>query len=170
MIPPLYVEWQHKALSIFLQKKALYGESWRELSLPSFTDLLYIKASRIRTLLQGDSPSATGESPTADWLALVNYAALALAKLRDLEPQTALPQLYEEAQALLEKKNADYGDAWQHLRPLAFIEFILMKLARIRQMDSNPQSHALAITDNLFDVVNYALLYLSRYGDPLAAP
>lgn len=168
MLPPAYPLWRQKALDIFSQKYAQYGESWNELSLPSLIDLLYIKASRIRTLLRGEGAAATGESPIYDWIALANYAALALAKLRQVPPRESLSAMYAEAQALLEKKNADYGDAWQHMRPLAFVEFILMKLARLRQMDSAPEENASAIADNLFDILNYALLYLSRYGDTLA--
>jgi hypothetical protein len=160
------VSWAEQAQRIFQEKKAQYGESWAELSLPSFVDLLYIKAQRIRTLLlKGES--ATGEAPLYDWLALANYAGLALLKLRHVQApiEEALSTLYLEAQRLLARKNADYGDAWQHMRPLAFIEFILMKLSRLRQMDQEVAQHAPSIQDNLFDILNYALLYLSRYGN-----
>lgn len=155
------------ALSIFSQKYQQYGESWMELSLPSLVDLLHIKASRIRSLMQSGQPAATGESPLHDWLALANYAALAIARLRQTDP-TELSKIFTEAWEILKRKNADYGDAWLHMRPLAFIEFILMKLARIRQMDALPELHAASITDNLFDIINYALLYLTRYGDAYA--
>ncbi|MCS6895505.1 MAG: DUF1599 domain-containing protein [Bacteroidia bacterium] len=164
---PAYTHWQHIALDIFSQKYHQYGESWSELSLPSLVDILYIKASRIRTLMQSNAPAATGESSLNDWLALANYAALTIARLRHLSPDH-LSQIYAEAEALLERKNADYGNAWQHMRPLAFIEFILMKLARIRQMDASPATYADSISDNLFDIINYAFLYLSRYGDTTA--
>jgi len=169
VLPPTYPTWREKAIATFREKYSQYGESWSELSLPSLIDLMYIKAHRVRTLMQSNSPAATGESPVHDWLALANYAALTLAQLRSLAPERALPDLYAEAEQLLEKKNADYGDAWLHMRPLAFIEFILMKLARLRQMDSAPDIHATSIADNLFDIINYALLYLSRYGDTTAA-
>ncbi|MCS6789766.1 MAG: DUF1599 domain-containing protein [Bacteroidia bacterium] len=159
-----YEKWQEQALSIFHQKQTQYGESWEVLSLPSLIDLLTIKAQRIHTLMKQTTPQ-TGEPPLQDWLALINYATLTLLRLRGNSEPTALvlPKILSEAAQLLQRKNADYGDAWQTMRPLAFIEFILMKLLRIRHMDSQPEAHRQAIEDNLFDIINYALLYLSRY-------
>ncbi|MCX7605924.1 MAG: DUF1599 domain-containing protein [Bacteroidia bacterium] len=172
MIPSGYTRWREKASQVFTSKRDQYGESWSELSLPSFVDLLYVKAQRIRTLVQSGGKTATGESTLADWLALANYAALALLRLRGVQSpvEEALSSLYQEAESLLTRKNADYGDAWSHMRPLAFVEFILMKLARLRKMDTDPARHAIAIEDNLFDIMNYALLYLVRYGDESLAP
>ncbi|MCS7162502.1 MAG: DUF1599 domain-containing protein [Bacteroidia bacterium] len=166
MLPPLYTEWQDKAHRTFLVKRAQYGESWRYLSLPSLIDLLLIKAQRIHTLLRNAALPATGEPPVEDWLSLVNYAALAILKLRASHAPTeeALKDILEQARRLLACKNADYGEAWRHMRPLAFIEFILMKLERIRHMDSQPDKNEDAIIDNLLDIMNYALLYLTGYG------
>lgn len=175
MVLPLeYAEWVRQAQAVFRAKRSQYGESWAELSFSSLVDLLYIKAQRIRTLLQYGGPPATGESPLHDWLALANYAALAALRL-DGQPdipnlEEGLAVLYREAQDLLKRKNADYGEAWKHLRPLAFIEFILMKLARIRQMDADLAQYAPVIRDNLLDILNYALLYLVRYGDASVTP
>jgi len=169
VLPPAYGDWVRRAEAVFRAKRSQYGESWAELSFPSLVDLLYIKAQRIRTLLKQGGPPATGESPLHDWLALANYAALAALRLthgyKHTNIEEGLATLYQEAQALLERKNADYGEAWRHMRPLAFIEFILMKLARIRQMDEDLPHQAPAIRDNLLDIINYAFLYLIRYGD-----
>ncbi|MCS7189237.1 MAG: DUF1599 domain-containing protein [Bacteroidia bacterium] len=168
MIPQEYLMWQARAQEIFMQKNADYGNSWEELSLPSFTDLLYIKACRIRTLLLKDSVSpATGESAIYDWIALVNYATLAIRCLRkgySSSLQEQIEKIWQEAENILERKNSDYGSAWQHIRPLAYIEFILMKIARIRSLDTAPEKNAALIEDNLFDIINYAFLYLARYG------
>lgn len=172
-IPPEYAHWREQSLAVFRQKQAQYGESWRVLSLPSLIDLLFIKARRLQTLYKqnrADAP-ATGESPIEDWLSLVNYSAIALMGLEapsngtegnknfDLSPAFRLAQDYAM------RKNADYGDAWQDMRPLAYVEFILMKLSRIRQMDSDLGRYRSAIQDNLIDIINYALLFLCRYGN-----
>ncbi len=173
VLPPAYEDWARQAQAVFRAKRNQYGESWAELSFPSLVDLLYIKAQRIRTLLQQGGRPATGESPLHDWLALANYAALAALHLTDgynhSHIEEGLATLHQEAQALLERKNADYGGAWRHMRPLAFIEFILMKLARIRQMDGDLPQNAPTIRDNLLDIINYAFLYLVRYGDTSVA-
>lgn len=164
MLPSDYERWQTRALRIFEQKREQYGESWEILSLPSLIDLITIKAQRIHTLMKQNT-SQTGEPPLYDWLALINYAALALLRLRGSRdaPTSALSHIFTEAVELLQRKNADYGNAWQAMRPMAFIEFILMKLQRIRHMDGQPDLYRQAIEDNLLDIINYALLYLSLY-------
>lgn len=164
---PAYAHWQAQALKIFQQKHTQYGESWAVLSLPSLIDLMLIKARRIQTLMQQGGHPATGEPPLYDWLALANYAGLALLRLRQVHGpmEEALPEVFQEAASLLEKKNADYGEAWRDMRPLAFIEFILMKLVRLRSLDSDPERNRQAMADNFLDIINYAFLYLSLYGD-----
>lgn len=174
-LPPHYPEWLKKAQSIFFQKRQQYGESWQALSLPSLIDLLLIKAHRLRTLYQQNRQNnpATGEKPIEDWLSLVNYGALALSSL-DKYPEVPIEELVKRnlalAQQTLERKNADYGDAWRLMRPLAFAEFILMKLERLRQMDHDLDTHREAIRDNLIDIINYAILFLCRYGDEVRTP
>ncbi len=169
-VPPQYPEWLKKAQAIFTQKRQQYGESWRALSFPSLIDLLLIKAHRLRTLYQQNRQHkpATGEKPIEDWLSLVNYGALALASLgknTETPVEELVKQNLELAQHTLERKNADYGDAWRLMRPLAFAEFILMKLERLRQMDHDLYTHHGAIRDNLIDIINYAILFLCQYGD-----
>ncbi len=39
-----------RARDIFIKKMKDYGSAWRVLRMPSFTDQMYIKASRIRQL------------------------------------------------------------------------------------------------------------------------
>jgi len=169
-VPPEYNKWLKKAQAIFTQKRQQYGESWRALSFPSLIDLLLIKAHRLRTLYQQnrqDKP-ATGENPIEDWLSLVNYGAIALASLEknpEISVEELVKQNLELAQHTLERKNADYGDAWRLMRPLAFAEFILMKLERLRQMDHDLYTHHGAIRDNLIDIINYAILFLCQYGN-----
>ncbi len=172
-IPAEYAHWLERSLAVFRQKRQQYGESWQVLSLPSLIDLLFIKARRLQTLYsqnRAETP-ATGESPIEDLLSLVNYSAIALMVLQaqskaiDEATESHLSRAFELAQDYAMRKNADYGDAWRDMRPLAYVEFILMKLARIRQMDSDPARHQRAIQDNLIDIINYALLFLCRYGD-----
>lgn len=173
-VPPEYNKWVEKAQTIFFQKRQQYGESWRTLSFPSLIDLLLIKAHRLQTLYRQkrqDNP-ATGEKPIEDWLSIVNYGALALAAL-EKNPETAIEKSLADnldlARRTLAAKNTDYGDAWRLMRPLAFAEFILMKLERIRQMDHEPQKYHNPIRDNLIDIINYAILFLCQYGDEVRA-
>jgi len=172
-LPDNYLAWQQVALQTFHQKREQYGESWQALSFPSLIDLLVIKARRLWTLYgqqRSDKP-ATGESPTADWIALINYGTLSIATLEQAPSiMHAISNILQQAQETLEDKNTDYGDAWMAMRPLAFVEFILMKLERIRSMDHEPAQHLLAIRDNLIDIINYAILFLCKYGAATHTP
>ncbi|MGQ9864375.1 MAG: DUF1599 domain-containing protein [Bacteroidia bacterium] len=162
------------AYEVFQEKFALYGESWRHLRLHSLTDLLYNRALRIRNL--SDHPPATGEPPQADWWAIVNYSVLALWLLDEAWPHPATPETLldkyqktlHQAWQILQKKNADYGDAWQRMRPDSFIDFILMKLERIRHMDQQSPLPYQALHDNYTDILNYALLHQLRRESPPA--
>ncbi len=170
MVPPNYDKWLEQARQVFSAKHQQYGESWRALSFPSLVDLLTIKAHRLRTLYSQNRQNnpATGEGPIEDWLSLINYGALTLAaldKTTDMEIGERLTEKLKLARHTLAAKNADYGDAWRLMRPLAFAEFILMKLERIRQMDYDLHKYQAPIRDNLIDIINYAILFLCQYED-----
>jgi len=171
-VPPEYDKWIEEARLVFTGKRDQYGESWRALSFPSLIDLLTIKAHRLQTLYsqnRQDTP-ATGEKPVEDWLALINYGALALSAL-DKGPLSDISKRLAEklqlARHTLAAKNADYGNAWRLMRPLTFAELILMKLERIRQMDHDLDKHGASIRDNLIDIINYAILFLCQYGNEI---
>jgi len=174
-IPSEYDKWVGEARRIFTSKREQYGESWRVLSFPSLVDLLTVKAHRLQTLYRQnrqDTP-ATGEKPVEDWLSLINYGALALAALDEKSATDISESLTEKlnfARHTLAAKNADYGDAWRLMRPLAFAEFILMKLERIRQMDQELDKNKVSIRDNLIDIINYAILFLCQYGNEVRTP
>lgn len=164
----LYWQMASKAFDVFKEKFALYGDSWRHLRLHSLTDLLYNRALRIRNL--SNNSSATGESPQADWWGIINYSVLALWCLEGvwshLTTPEALFEMYQktlhQSWQVLQKKNADYADAWQSMRPDSFIDFILMKLERIRHMDQQTPLPHQSLHDNYIDILNYALLHQLR--------
>jgi hypothetical protein len=69
-----------KARDIFIKKMNDYGSAWRVLRLPSFTDQMYIKASRIRQL-QENNERKVNEDEIPEFLGLINYAVMALIQL-----------------------------------------------------------------------------------------
>ena len=102
-----------KAREIFVKKMKDYGSAWRVLRMPSFTDQMYIKASRIRQL-QESKERKVDESEIPEFLGLINYAAMALIQLDKgvaKEPDMNLDEavrLYDEkiaqAKKLMEAK------------------------------------------------------------------
>ncbi len=156
---------------IFLKKTADYGTSWRVLRMISILDQLFIKAKRIRTLQQ-TGISMVKEDVAGEFQAMVNYGVIGLIQL-DLHADTIedldtsiTGSLYDEkirvVKAVMEKKNHDYGEAWREMSQEGFVDLILMKLLRIRQILANEGKTLVSegMDSNLTDIINYSLFAL----------
>ena len=66
------------------------------------------------------------------------------------------------AKKLMEDKNHDYGEAWRSMSQQSFVDLILMKLQRIRQILNNDGKTIMSegIDANYLDIVNYAVFAL----------
>ncbi len=160
-----------KARDIFVKKMKDYGSAWRVLRMPSFTDQMYIKASRIRQL-QESGKRKVNESEIPEFLGLINYAAMALIQLDkgvaeqpDMSLEEAL-NLYNikiaQAKALMEAKNHDYGEAWRDMRISSITDLIIQKLYRVKQIEENKGKTTISegIDANYLDIINYAVFAL----------
>ena len=156
---------------IFIKKTQDYGTSWRVLRMISILDQLFIKAKRVRTLQQR-GVSLVKEDISGEFQAMVNYGVIGLIQLElntdiieDLDPLSAAA-LYDEkinfVRELMEKKNHDYGEAWREMSQEGFVDLILMKLLRIRQILNNDGKTLISegIDANLTDIINYAIFAL----------
>jgi hypothetical protein len=161
---------------IFIKKTRDYGTSWRVLRTISIADQLYIKARRIRTL-QETAEQKVGEDKAGEFTAMVNYGVIGLIQL-DLT--TAAPeelsaadagQLYdakmEQVRATMMAKNHDYGEAWREMSQESFVDLILMKILRIRQIVMNDGKTLISegIDSNFTDIINYSLFALILIGE-----
>ncbi|NBW32714.1 MAG: DUF1599 domain-containing protein [Cytophagia bacterium] len=159
--------------SLFEAKTRDYGTSWRVFRLPSLTDQLYIKACRIRNIEQkGYHRVSEGVRP--EWMALVNYAIMALIQLElgecSEEPLSIERALgYYDQQVtinrdLLANKNHDYGEAWREMRPTSLTDMVLVKLLRIKQIESNRGQAEVSegVEGGYRDILNYAVFALIR--------
>jgi hypothetical protein len=156
---------------IFLKKTADYGTSWRVLRMISILDQLYIKAKRIRTI-QEKGAQRVGEDLRGEFQAIVNYGVIGLIQLdmkedgvEDLSTdKTAI--FYDEkisfVKKIMENKNHDYGEAWREMSQESFVDLILMKLQRMRQILANDGKTLISegIDANLTDIINYAIFAL----------
>ncbi|HMH35145.1 MAG TPA: DUF1599 domain-containing protein [Puia sp.] len=156
---------------IFIKKTKDYGTSWRVLRTVSIMDQLFIKAQRIRTIQQ------TGKQKVADdiageFKAMVNYGVIGLIQLElktaSLEelPVEEAARRYDKKIDLVKKimldKNHDYGEAWREMSQEGFVDLILMKLLRIRQILANEGKTLISegIDANFVDIINYSLFAL----------
>ncbi len=165
---------------LYVRKAADYGTSWRVLRSISIVDQIYIKAWRIRQIQEMES-QMIDDSIESEFVGIVNYGIIALIQHFlpkdadiDLSADTA-KELYEqraaEIEALMLKKNHDYGEAWRAMSQASFVDLILVKLLRIRQIIAN--DGAVKVSEgadaNFADIVNYGIfaLILMNEEEPL---
>lgn len=156
---------------IFLKKTRDYGTSWRVLRLISVVDQIFIKAQRIRTI-QEKGEQKVEDNITSEFKGMVNYGVIGLIQL-DLNAEAIedlsigqVEQLYEskinQAKNTMLAKNHDYGEAWRNMSQQSFVDLILMKLLRIRQILLNDGKTLVSegIDANFIDIINYSLFAL----------
>jgi hypothetical protein len=68
---------------LMVAKNADYGDSWREMRLPSITDQILVKAYRIRSIEESEGSPKVSEGIASEYRDILNYCVFALIKLRD---------------------------------------------------------------------------------------
>lgn len=156
---------------IFLKKSADYGTAWRVLRTISIVDQIFIKAQRIRTI-QEKGQQRVADDISAEFKGIINYAVIGLIQLQlpaDAPEEMDLKEvssLYEKnvaiAKRLMQDKNHDYGEAWRSMSQESFVDLILMKLQRIRQILANEGKTIMSegVDANYLDIINYAVFAL----------
>lgn len=156
---------------IFVKKAMDYGTSWRVLRLISIVDQIFIKAQRIRTIQQ-KGEQKVGDDIKSEFKGIVNYGIIGLIQLEAQEgkmeevPVDIVSKWYDDkagfAQKVMNDKNHDYGEAWRDMSQESFVDLILMKLMRIRQILVNDGKTLISegIDANFVDIINYSLFGL----------
>jgi Nucleotide modification associated domain 1 len=156
---------------IFLKKTSDYGTAWRVLRTISITDQIYIKAQRIRTI-QENGHQKINDNIESEFCGIINYAIIGLIQLE--LPEDAPEELdvnevailynkqVNTAQELMQAKNHDYGEAWRSMSQESFVDLILMKLHRMRQIITNQGKTIISegLDANYLDILNYAVFAL----------
>ncbi len=162
---------------IFEKKMRDYGTAWRIMRPTSMTDQIMIKAKRIRSIeVKGESK--IDEGIRAEFVGIVNYAAMALIQLEkgvaenpEMEHAEAL-QLYKSkvlaAKNLMENKNHDYDEAWRSMRVSSFTDLILMKINRTKEIEDHGGATIISegVDANYMDMINYALFAIIKIDNP----
>lgn len=156
---------------IFIKKTKDYGTSWRVLRPISILDQLFIKAQRIRTI-QEKGKQMVADDIRDEFRGMVNYGVIGLIQLslqydavEDI-PVEKVEQWFDEkideTRSLMLKKNHDYGEAWRSMSQESFVDLIMMKLMRMRQIISNDGKTLISegLDANYHDIINYSLFAL----------
>lgn len=153
---------------IYSAKLGDYGPSWRVLRPEAMTDQLFIKAKRIRNI-QLSGHTAVGEGILPEFMGIVNYSIMGIIQLRhgfaekkDMTSDEALKaydEVADEAFALMTTKNTDYGEAWRDMRIASYVDLILAKILRVKEIEDNRGEVAVSegIDANYLDMLNYAI-------------
>lgn len=159
------------AASIFFKKTQDYGTAWRVLRPISIIDQIFIKAQRIRTI-QELGEQRVGDGIADEFKGIINYAVIGLMQLQlsanDPEEMTVEEvrprylQVVADTKKLMQDKNHDYGEAWRSMSQESFVDLILMKLQRMRQILSNDGKTLISegLDANFQDMLNYAVFAL----------
>lgn len=171
-----YDEVVEKCKNIFFKKNKDYGTAWRVLRTISIVDQIYIKAQRIRTI-QDLKQQKVGDDISGEFKGIINYAVIGLIQLElppdapEDVPAAEVELLYNkyigEAKSLMQDKNHDYGEAWRSMSQQSFVDLILMKMQRIRQILNNEGKTLISegIDANYHDIMNYAVFALILDGE-----
>jgi hypothetical protein len=156
---------------IFLKKTRDYGTAWRVLRTISIVDQVFIKAQRIRTI-QEKGEQKVSDGIAGEFKGIINYAVIGLVQLelpadapeemKPAEVEKLFDKYVQTAKSLMQDKNHDYGEAWRNMSQESFVDLILMKLQRIRQILNNDGKTIISegIDANYLDILNYAVFAL----------
>lgn len=166
-----YQEAVNSSRDIFIKKTKDYGTSWRVLRQISVVDQIYIKAQRIRTI-QEKKTQKVEDDIAGEFRGMLNYSIIGLIQLElkkeeveDL-PVSEVEKLYDSKKQfafdVMNDKNHDYGEAWRGMSQESFVDLILMKLLRIRQILANGGKTIISegIDANYVDIINYSVFAL----------
>ncbi len=161
---------------VFLKKTKDYGTSWRVYRTISIADQIYIKAKRIRTI-QEKGEQRIGDDILSEFMGMLNYSIIGLIQLDyntdavDELPYDKVADLYANkvklAKELMLNKNHDYGEAWRDMSQESYVDLILAKILRIKQILKNDGKTLISegIDANFFDIINYAVFALIMIGE-----
>lgn len=161
---------------IFIKKTKDYGTSWRVYRTISIADQIYIKAKRIRNIQQ-KGIQKINDDIRGEFMGILNYAVIGLIQLdiNDDDPDIDRDEnlLSEEAgnrydekiviaKKLMQDKNHDYDEAWRNMSHESFVDLILAKILRIKQIVQNDGITLASegIDSNYYDIINYAAFAL----------
>lgn len=168
-----YREVVNTCRDLYLKKAADYSTSWRVLRTISIVDQIYIKAWRIRQI-QENGTQKIADSIESEFVGIVNYGIIALIQLSlgssdDVDiPVEKAQELYDaeagKIEALMLQKNHDYGEAWREMHQESFVDLILVKLLRVKQILANDGRTSVSegMDANFADIVNYGIFALIK--------
>ncbi len=134
------------ALEFALAKDGDYGSSWTIMRKSGFTDQIYAKLLRIRSIQEAGT-QLVKDDLRGEFLAVLNYSIMAISvmepgvandfKLTKERLNELFGKVIREARDLMQKKNHDYGEAFRVMRISSLVDMMLMRILRMISIESN---------------------------------
>jgi hypothetical protein len=165
-----------QAIEFMLKKYDDYGSSWTYLRPHSLADQIFIKLKRIWTI-QETGEQKVEDSINGDIFGILNYAAMALSRLRGDVGQNStitkeefegfMKKSFTNARDLFQAKNHDYGEAWRDLSVSTMTDLMIQKIMRLHSIKRNKGKTKVSegAAANYLDIMNYSIFCLIRIDE-----
>ena len=80
-LSPVYDRISAETMALLMDKNHDYGEAWREMRIPSITDIILMKVLRIKQIEDNEGSTLVSEGVKANYQDMINYSVFALIKL-----------------------------------------------------------------------------------------
>lgn len=82
-VEPLFDSVAIETLSLLMDKNHDYGEAWREMRIPSITDIILMKLLRVKQIEDNSGKTLVSEGVKANYQDMINYAVFCLIKMKE---------------------------------------------------------------------------------------
>ncbi|WP_143960092.1 DUF1599 domain-containing protein [Litoribacter populi] len=80
-LEPLYDKWTNATRALLENKNHDYGEAWRDMRIPSITDIILMKLYRVKQIEDNQGQTLVSEGIEANYQDMINYSVFCLIKL-----------------------------------------------------------------------------------------
>lgn len=80
-LEPLYDHWTGATKGLLEDKNHDYGEAWRDMRVPSMTDIVLMKLFRVKQIEDNQGQTLVSEGIEANYQDMINYSVFCLIKL-----------------------------------------------------------------------------------------
>ena len=176
---------------LFQKKNGDYGPTWLLYRYTSLSDEIWRKAKRIRTLEEHGGKACIPEGRDVEYVGIINYCLMFLIRLSNVPGVPPMEETLEdlsvidaldaqclfdayqaqvkEIRTLLEKKNTDYGNAWQSMSLASMTDQVLIRVYRIKHILANDGMCSVSegVEAQLHDIINYCVFALIKMDSGL---
>lgn len=86
-IEVLYNAKLEETKNLMIDKNHDYGEAWRQMRIPSFSDMLLVRLKRIKQIEGNEGKTISSEGVRSNYQDMINYAIFALIKISEADEE-----------------------------------------------------------------------------------